>query len=169
METPLLWRSGPTTTSVPCTVICAMALIQSTVCTGVFRSSSVSLRMLEAPAFFMEISPSEWPPPYLALDVVHMCPSYTTSFARNMHLFFLSSNPTYSSLPKTMSSVSRCCVFVAPVKMMSSKYTETCGMPCKIFSMVLWNIAGAELMPYGNILYRNNPLCVFMVTYSFDD
>ena len=61
----------PTTTSVPCTVICAMALIRLTGSTQIFRSSSVCLRMLEAPAHFLEISPSEWPPPCLALDVVH--------------------------------------------------------------------------------------------------
>ena len=62
----------PTTTLVPCTVICAMALLRSTGCTGIFRSSSVRLIMLEAPAHVLVISPSEWPPPYLALDVVHV-------------------------------------------------------------------------------------------------
>ena len=62
----------PTTPSVPCTVSCAMALIRSIDCTGIVRSSSVSLRMLEAPAHVLEISPSEWPPPYLTLDVVHL-------------------------------------------------------------------------------------------------
>ena len=62
----------PTITSVPCTVICAMALIRSTGCTGIFRSSSVSLRKLEATVHFLEISPSEWLPPYLALHVVYV-------------------------------------------------------------------------------------------------
>ena len=37
-----------------------MALARSTVCIGIFRSSSVSLAMLEAPAHSLEISPSEW-------------------------------------------------------------------------------------------------------------
>ena len=45
---------------------------------------------------------------------------------------------------------------------MSSKYTATCGVSCKMFSMVLWEIAGAELMPYGNLVYRNNPVRVFL-------
>ena len=74
---------------------------------------------------------------------------YTTSSARNVNFFLLSRYPASSSLPKTMSSVSRCCAFVAPIKIMSSKYTATCGMPCKMFSMVLWNVAGAELMLYS--------------------
>ena len=97
-----------------------------------------------------------------------LCPRYTTSLARNVHFFLLSRNPASSSLPTTMSGVSMCCAFVAPAKMISSNYTATCGMPCQIFSMVLYNIAGVELMPWGNLLYLNNPLCVFMVTYSFD-
>ena len=62
----------PTTTSVPWTVSCANALIRSTACTWIFRSSSISLRMLEAPVYFLEILPSELPPPYLALDIVRV-------------------------------------------------------------------------------------------------
>ena len=57
----------PTTVYVPTayvTVICAMALIRWTGCTGIFHSSSVSLRMLEAPVYFLVISSSEWRPPY---------------------------------------------------------------------------------------------------------
>ena len=93
----------PATTSVPSTVICSMALIRSTGCTGIFCSSSVSLRMLEALAHFLKISPFEWPPPYLALGVVHVGQSCvpgtcTTSSARNVHVFLLSHNPASSSL-----------------------------------------------------------------------
>ena len=142
--------------------MCAVALIRSTGCTGIFGSSSVSLRILVAPAHFLDISPSKWHPPYLSLDIIHVGQSFVPGIQprlREMCIFF--SRAATQSLPKTMSSVFRCCAFVAPVRMMSSKYTTTRGMPCKVVSMVLWNIASAELMPCSsNMLHRNNPFCV---------
>ena len=43
------------------------------------------------------------------------------------------------------------------------------GMPCKICSMALCQIAGAVLMPKGKRFSRNNPFGVFKVRISRSD
>ena len=76
--------------------------------------------------------------------------------------------PASSRRCKNLSSISRCFSSVFPVTRISSKYTQTLKIPCKIPSMVLWKIAGAADTPNGRLLYLNRPLWVLMTTNFFD-
>ena len=61
-----------------------------------------------------------------------LCPNYSTDDFMKAHLACLSLIPASPSLLNISSKVLRCTCSDSPVTKISSKYTHTLGIPCKI-------------------------------------
>ena len=48
----------------------------------------------------------------------------------------------------------RCSCSVAPVTRMSSRYTQTRGIPWRRFSITLWKMDGGDAIPNGSLVFR---------------
>jgi hypothetical protein len=102
------------------------------------------------------------------LDANHlgqmMYPRYSIRSRREKHFVLFNFKPEFWSFSRTASKICK----IEPEIRISSMYTDTPLIRCNRFSMVRWNIEGAEETPKGKRLYLYKPVCVFTATYSSD-
>ena len=89
-------------------------------------------------------------------------PRYLISSKKNSHFSSLTLKPNSCIRENTLRTCSRCCSLDLLMIIISSRYAIAKSRPSNMVSITSWKMAGATLIPNGNLSNLNKTLWVFI-------
>ena len=89
-------------------------------------------------------------------------PKYLISSKKNSYFSSLTLKPDSCIRENTLHTCSRCCALDSLMIIISSRHAIAKSRPSNMVSITSWKMAGATLIPNGNLSNLNKPLWVFI-------